>query len=117
MEILCAKNFLMNDTQILILTCLNFSPVIRSLDKLQLKDILRKFLGQKVTLPYRFQKPINNRNTQVNGSLIKFTYFCLHSSPCSCLCVLFIQCKMQILKLKSTANFFIVIRKRTKQSR
>ena len=58
-----------------------------------------------MTTLYRFQKPINNGNTQVNGSLIEFTYFCLHYSPCSCLSVLFIQCKMQTLKIKLTVNF------------
>ena len=53
-------------------------------------------LALKMTTLYCFQKSINKGNTQVNGSLLKFTYFCSNSCPCSCQCVLFIQCKMQI---------------------
>ena len=56
----------------------------------------------KITTLYRFQKLINKGNTQVNGSLLNFAYFCEfcpHSCPRSCLCVLFIQCKMQVFKI------------------
>ena len=38
---------------------------------------------------YGFQKSINKGNTvvqKVNGSLLKFTYFCPNSCPRSCLC-------------------------------
>ena len=55
-------------------------------------------LALKMTTLYRFQKSINKGNTQVNGSLLKLTYFCSNSCSCSCLCVLFIHGKMQILK-------------------
>ena len=48
-------------------------------------------VGMKMTTLYRFQKSINKRNTQVNGSLLKFTYFCAYSCPRSCLCVLFMR--------------------------
>ena len=58
-----------------------------------------------MTTLYRFQKPINKGNTQVNGSLKDIAYFCLHSSPCSYLSALFIQWKMQTLKIKLTVNF------------
>ena len=54
----------------------------------------------KMTTLYRLQKSINKGNKQVNGSSLKFTYFCPNSCLRSYLCVLFIQCKMQILFLK-----------------
>ena len=52
-------------------------------------------LALKMTTLYRFQKLINKGNTQVNGSLLKFTYYNPHSCPRSCLCVRFMRFLLQ----------------------
>ena len=63
--------------------CLSISSVdtihykknnLNTCDRLNLYS-QRHHLALKMTALYRFQKSINKRNTPVNGSLLKFTYF------------------------------------------
>ena len=66
--------------------------------------------AMRMTTLYRFQKSMNKGNTQVNGSLFKFTYFCPHSFPRSSLCVLLLRFLLQhnSIFLKNT-NFKLTV--------